>query len=70
MISGAAVVAGVVGDPVTHSLSPALHNAWIAAAGLDAVYVPFSPGPGRFEPFVRGLAGGAIRGLNVTIPFK
>jgi len=70
MISGAAVVAGVVGHPVTHSLSPALHNAWIAAAGLDAAYVPFSPGPGGFKAFVQGLKGGAIRGLNVTIPFK
>lgn len=69
-ISGAAIVGGVCGAPIKHSLSPALHNAWIAAAGLDAAYVPFSPGVNNFETFVNGFRGGAIRGLNVTIPFK
>lgn len=69
-ISGAAIVGGVCGAPIKHSLSPALHNAWIAAAGLDAAYVPFAPGLDNFEAFVNGFRGGAIRGLNVTIPFK
>ena len=69
-ISGATVVAGVAGSPVKHSLSPLIHNAWIAAAGLDAVYVPFSPPADGFAVFARGLAGGAVRGLNVTVPFK
>lgn len=69
-ISGAAVVAGVVGSPVRHSLSPLIHNAWIAAAGLDAAYVPFAPAEARFADFVNGLRGGAVRGLNVTLPFK
>ena len=36
MISGAAAVAGIAGQPIAHSLSPVIHNAWIAAAGLDA----------------------------------
>jgi len=70
MISGGAMVAGVVGSPVIHSLSPLIHNAWISASGLDAAYVPFSPGESGFEALVSGLRGGAIRGLNVTIPFK
>ncbi len=69
-ISGAGVVAGVVGAPVRHSLSPLIHNAWIAAAGLDGAYVPFAPAEARFADFVNGLRGGAIRGLNVTLPFK
>ena len=69
-ISGAAIVGGVCGAPIQHSMSPVLHNAWIAAAGLDAAYVPFAPAPERFETFVDSLRGGAIRGLNVTIPFK
>jgi shikimate dehydrogenase len=69
-ISGAAIVAGVVGAPVRHSLSPILHNAWLAASGLDGVYVPFAPAPERFLALVEALRGGAIRGLNVTIPFK
>jgi shikimate dehydrogenase len=69
-ITGATVVAGVVGAPVRHSLSPLIHNAWIAAAGLDAVYVPFAPPAHGFHAFAEGLKGGAVRGLNVTLPFK
>jgi shikimate dehydrogenase len=69
-ISGRTHVAGVAGHPVTHSLSPTLHNGWIRAAGLDAVYVAFAPGPQGFTAFAEGLRGGVIRGLNVTAPFK
>lgn len=69
-ITGRTVVAGVAGQPVAHSLSPLIHNAWLAAAGIDGVYVAFAPDADRFEVFVDGLRGGAIRGLNVTIPFK
>ncbi|ENZ82449.1 MULTISPECIES: shikimate dehydrogenase [Caulobacter] len=69
-ISGAAIVGGVCGQPIRHSMSPILHNAWIQAAGLDAAYVPFAPAADRFETFIDGLRGGAVRGLNVTIPFK
>lgn len=64
------MVAGVAGSPVTHSLSPLIHNAWIAAAGLDAVYVPFDVPQDGFAAFAAGLRGGVIRGINVTIPFK
>jgi shikimate dehydrogenase len=70
VITGATLVAGVVGSPVSHSLSPLIHNAWIAALGIDAVYVPFSPPADGFSAFAQGLRGGAVRGLNVTLPFK
>lgn len=69
-LSGKSRVAGVVGQPIAHSMSPVLHNAWIAAAGLDAVYVPFGIAEGRFAAFVEGLRGGSVAGLNVTLPFK
>lgn len=69
-ITGATVVAGVAGRPVRQSLSPILHNAWLAAAGIDGVYVAFSPTAEGFPALIQGLRGGAIRGLNVTIPFK
>ena len=69
-ISGVTVVAGVAGAPVAHSLSPLIHNAWLAAAAIDGVYVAFSPAPDGFPAFARGLRGGAVRGLNVTVPFK
>ena len=70
MISGKTLVAGVTGRPVAHSLSPMLHNAWLAAAGIDGVYVPFPVTESGFPDFVNGLRGGAVRGLNVTLPFK
>jgi shikimate dehydrogenase len=69
-ITGATAVAGVAGAPIRHSLSPIIHNAWIDAAGLDAVYVPFAPCGDDFIRFAEGLRGGVIRGLNVTLPFK
>lgn len=64
------MVAGIVGRPVAHSLSPAIHNAWLAAAGIDGVYVPFAPDAQGFRRLAEGFRGGAIRGVNVTVPFK
>ncbi|WP_309090259.1 shikimate dehydrogenase [Phenylobacterium sp.] len=69
-ITGRTIVAGVAGNPVAHSLSPLIHNAWLEAAGIDGVYVAFAPDADRFEVFVDAFRSGAIRGLNVTTPFK
>jgi shikimate dehydrogenase len=69
-LSGSTLVAGVAGSPIDHSLSPLIHNAWIEACGIDAIYVPFRPPPDDFVRFAEGLRGAAIRGLNVTLPFK
>lgn len=69
-ISGKTRVAGVVGQPIAHSLSPVLHNAWLAAAGIDGVYVPFAVEEDRFFRWVDSLRGGSVAGLNVTLPFK
>jgi shikimate dehydrogenase len=69
-VSGRTPVAGVVGAPVRQSLSPVLHNHWLAACGLDGVYVPFPLHSDRFEAFVEGLRGGGVVGVNVTLPFK
>ena len=63
-------IAGVVGNPARHSLSPVIHNAWIEAAGLDGVYLAFEPAAERFDAFIEGLRGGQVIGLNVTTPFK
>lgn len=70
MIRGSTKLAGVVGWPISHSLSPRLQNAWILAAQLDAAYVPFAVPPDRFAGFVAGMRGGPILGLNVTAPHK
>lgn len=71
MITARTIVAGVVGRPIVHSLSPVLHNAWLAAAGIDGVYVALAPSAESFAAFVEGQrGGGAIRGVNVTVPYK
>lgn len=63
------VRAGVVGNPIAHSLSPAIHRAWIAAAGLDAAYEPIlAEDDAAFRRLVE--KPGTLRGLNVTIPYK
>ncbi|HEX2801228.1 MAG TPA: shikimate dehydrogenase [Phenylobacterium sp.] len=69
-ITASTIVAGVAGWPVRHSLSPLIHNAWLEAAGIDGVYVAFATPSEGFEDFLRGVRGGAVRGLNVTLPFK
>jgi shikimate dehydrogenase len=69
-ITGASRVAGVVGHPISHSLSPVLHNAWLEAAGIDGVYVPFEVAEEGFMGFVEGLRGSSLAGLNVTLPLK
>jgi shikimate dehydrogenase len=69
-ITGATVVAGVVGAPVSHSLSPVIFNAWLEVARVDAVYVAFPISALGLSALVHGLRGGVVRGLNVTAPFK
>jgi shikimate dehydrogenase len=69
-ISGATRVAGVAGRPIAHSLSPILHNAWLAAAGIDGVYVALQIAEGGFAAFVEGVRSTSMAGVNVTLPFK
>lgn len=68
-------VYGLIGSPIAHSLSPAVHNAGFDGAGVNAVYLPFdvSPGYESFKAFmVEALARPwlDLRGLSVTIPHK
>lgn len=70
MISGSTRVAGVIGSPVTHSLSPAIHNAAFAASGLDWVYTAFDVAPGAARDALAGMRALGIAGLSVTMPHK
>lgn len=65
------ILAGVAGQPIGHSLSPLIHNAWIIAAGLDAEYGAYGPADAAgFAALVADWRAGRLRGLNVTAPFK
>ena len=70
MLSGHTRVVGVIGDPVAHSLSPAIHNAAFAALGLDWVYVAFPVPRGRGGAAVAAVGDLGLAGLNVTMPHK
>ena len=61
---------GIIGGPVEHSLSPALHNAAFAALGLDWVYVPLPVRREEVGAAVVGLRALGLRGANVTVPYK
>lgn len=68
--SGKARVAGVMGWPVGHSLSPRLHGHWFARHGVDGVYVPLPVRPRDLEAAFRVLPRLGFRGWNVTLPHK
>lgn len=61
-------VYGLVGSPVSHSVSPAMHNAAFAATRYDAVYLPFPAASA--EDFVAFGKAIGVKGASVTIPFK
>jgi shikimate dehydrogenase len=64
------VIVALIGHPVSHSLSPRMHNAAFAARGLDWTYVALDVRPGRVEEAVRGLDALGFAGANVTAPHK
>lgn len=70
IITGKARLAGVLGWPVAHSRSPALHNYWLRRYGVDGAYVPLPASPESFVAAVLGLQAAGFRGANVTIPHK
>jgi shikimate dehydrogenase len=69
-ISGKTRVCGVIGDPIEHSLSPAIQNAAFTHLKLDFVFLAFRVKPAELEDAVRGMRGLGIHGLNVTMPHK
>ena len=70
MITGKTGLLALVGQPVGHSLSPAMHNAAFVADGLDFVYVCLDVDPDELPAAVRGLEALKFRGFNVTMPHK
>lgn len=63
-------VAALIGSPVAHSLSPAIHNAAFAAAGRDWVYVAFDVAPGQAGAALQAMRTLGLAGLSVTTPHK
>ena len=68
--SPATKVLAVIGDPIGHSLSPLMHNAWIADHGLDAIYVALPLRSEDAAAAIRTLGAFGFAGLSVTVPHK
>jgi len=63
-------LAGVVGWPIGHSRSPALHGHWLKRYGIHGAYVPLAVAPDRLAQAVEGLRALGFAGANVTVPHK
>lgn len=69
-INGKTQLIGLMGWPVSHSFSPAMHNVAAEALGLNWTYVPLPVAPEAVATAVPGLAALGFRGVNVTVPHK
>ncbi len=69
-LSGTTKVAGIIGWPVAHSLSPRLHGYWLDRYGIDGVYVPLPVRPADLVGALEALSKLGLVGANVTVPHK
>ena len=60
----------VIGNPISHSLSPELHNHWIKENGVDAIYDKKLLNKSELENLISDIKQGNVNGVNVTVPFK
>ena len=70
MVDGKTKILGVIGDPIEHTFSPAMHNAGLDALNLNYIYLPFHVKEDRLGECIQGAKAMGIEGLNVTIPHK
>ena len=70
LLTGKARLAGVMGWPVGHSLSPRLHGHWFERYGIDGAYIPLPVHPENVALAFRALPRLGFRGWNVTVPHK
>ena len=69
-LSGQTRVAAVLGWPISHSLSPSMHNYWLKENGIDGVYIPLAINPNKIANFIKLLPHIGFAGVNLTVPHK
>lgn len=69
-ITGTTKIYGILGHPVTHTLSPAMQNAAFHASRVDAAYLPFPVSPENLEETLKTLPHFGVLGVNITVPHK
>ncbi len=70
MNAGKPLLAGVIGFPIGHSLSPAVHGFWLRKLGINAHYIPIEVSGGDLTEVIRALPKMGFRGVNITVPHK
>jgi len=68
--SGETEVYGVIGDPIDHTMSPAIQNAAFQSTQINAVYVPFCVKKSELKNAIQGIRALGVKGFNVTVPHK
>jgi shikimate dehydrogenase len=69
-LTGKTRLAGIIGWPVVHSLSPVLHGHWLAEHGIDGAMVPLPAQREDFTAVIDGVRRAGFAGVNVTVPHK
>lgn len=69
-ITGSTILTGLLGSPVAHSVSPAMHNEAFRLLDLNYVYLAFNVGTDSLKDAVKGLKTLGARGFNLTMPDK
>lgn len=69
-INGSTYVCGLIGNPVEHTMSPAIHNNLAKMLGINLAYLPFRVENGRLSEAVKGAYALNVLGMNVTVPYK
>ena len=64
------IIAGVIGDPISHSLSPRLHGYWIDKYSINGEYNAYHVCPAELHVFIKSLRDNGISGVNITLPHK
>lgn len=64
------IIAGVIGDPISHSLSPCLHGYWLSKYNINGEYKAFHVTSAELPSFIKSLNEKSIAGINVTVPHK
>lgn len=60
----------IIGNPISHSLSPKIHNYWFKKNNIDAFYEKISPEQNELENIIKKIKTGEIYGMNITVPYK
>lgn len=69
-MTGKTILAGVIGNPISHSKSPIMHNYWLKKYNINGQYLPIEVKEEHFRDVLRNLYKMGFRGVNVTIPYK